>query len=180
LAPAVIEAQQAIFQVRVTGPDTLPFSGSASLSAEVEGSGNILPSVSWNIEEGPGSLSMTTGTAVTYTAPLVLEDTLVTIRAVSEQDRSMSGAITIRLTKPPPPATFLAGTYRGDLYRSTQDGGRHGPRNPPQWFRESTSQRTYTLERVRRTGGSTLARPPSHQVRSRSLGASLAAAPRAA
>jgi hypothetical protein len=140
--------KDAITKVTVTGPNSLAFNGSTSLKATVEGTGSFTPLVTWSIHSGGGQLSASTGETVTYTAPLVRADTLVTIYAVSQMDASKFGAITINVTKPPPAGTFLAGSYAGSAYESIQDGTLYGRVNPPRNFTATTTQKTYVLTRV--------------------------------
>jgi hypothetical protein len=70
------------------------------LTALVYGTGPFDPDVTWNVEGG-GSLSATTGSQVTYTAPgEVGEDTQVTITATSVQTPSRSASTTLTLKAP--------------------------------------------------------------------------------
>lgn len=72
----------------------------ATLGAEVKGTGAFDTKVNWTLQGG-GSLSATTGAQVTYTAPAVVDaDIDVTVTATSAANKDKSGAITLSLKAP--------------------------------------------------------------------------------
>ncbi len=66
-----------------------------TVSATVTGTNNPNPSVNWSIESGGGSLSATSGSSITFTAPTAPNLGNTMIKAVSIQDPSKSSTITI-------------------------------------------------------------------------------------
>jgi hypothetical protein len=88
--------------VTISGPNTLAFSATATLSATVAGTGNFSPIVDWVINVGGGTLSASVGASVQYTAPLVLSPETVQIVAISDADRSKIFAMSISITPAPP------------------------------------------------------------------------------
>jgi hypothetical protein len=115
----------AITGVVVSGPSTLAYYSTATLTATVQGTGNFSPIVNWVIQSGGGQLSATTGTSVQYTAPLVLAPAAVEVYAVSDADRSKVGRLAIAITPAPTAEQAVAGLYQGDLHDYE-----HGPPTP--------------------------------------------------
>jgi Beta-propeller repeat len=72
----------------VLSPDaTRLYSGqSININGTVDGPAGVADGVSWSIQSGGGTLSATTGSDVTYTAPPVDAETAVVIRAVPAAD----------------------------------------------------------------------------------------------
>ncbi|OJH34176.1 hypothetical protein BON30_44430 [Cystobacter ferrugineus] len=96
-----LKAAPGITGVQVTAASSELFAQeSVALEASVTGSGNFSSEVTWSVEGG-GTLSATTGSQVTYTAPEgVSADTQVTVTATSVQAPSRSASTTLTLKAP--------------------------------------------------------------------------------
>jgi Bacterial Ig-like domain len=75
-------------------PASLSSGGSSSLSATVNGVGTFNSNVNWSIVSGGGGLSSNTGSNVTYTAPSVIVQTTVEVKATSAGDANFSKTLT--------------------------------------------------------------------------------------
>ncbi len=83
-------------------PRSIPSAtGTSNITATVNGTGAILNAVTWEIVSGGGNLINPTDTNVTYTAPTVSVDTIVTIKATSKANPSQSATITLSVVIPP-------------------------------------------------------------------------------
>lgn len=67
----------------------------STLNATVQGVGAFDSSVTWSITSGGGTLSSTSGAHVTFTAPSVISQQSIVIKASSVADASKSGTVTI-------------------------------------------------------------------------------------
>ena len=105
-----------VTSVLVSGPTSLQFLASATLTASVQGTGAFSPIVNWVINSGGGHLSAATGASVQYTAPLVLDPSTVEIYAVADADHSKVGKLSVAITPAPAGVVAIAGTYIGDLH----------------------------------------------------------------
>ncbi|RKH04031.1 hypothetical protein D7X32_12185 [Corallococcus carmarthensis] len=122
--------------VSVTGADRVAFKARTVFTADVAGTGVFSTDVTWSIASGAGRLSAATGTSVTYTAPFVQEDSVVTVQAVSQADPSKSGLWTFTVGRAPV-ARLVEGVYEGPVSVTSTSS----PESPPR-------QQQYTLEWV--------------------------------
>ncbi len=81
-------------------PATIASAATSSLSATVSGTGAFNAAVNWSILSGGGTLSASTGSSVTYTAPSVTVSTTVQIKATAVGDSSVSKTVTVTVTAP--------------------------------------------------------------------------------
>jgi hypothetical protein len=79
-------------------PTTIYSGGSVSLNAKVNGTGTFNPNITWSITAGGGSLSSTSGTNVTYTAPSVAAASTVQIKATAAGDVNSSQTLNLNIT----------------------------------------------------------------------------------
>jgi hypothetical protein len=79
-------------------PTTIYSGGSVSLNAKVNGTGTFNPNITWSITAGGGSLSNTSGTNVTYTAPSVAAASTVQIKATAAGDVNSSQTLNLNIT----------------------------------------------------------------------------------
>jgi hypothetical protein len=115
-----------VTSVTVSGPTSVPFYGTANLTAIVQGNGSFLPLVTWVLNQGGGSLSATTGANVTYSAPLVMVPTTVVIFAISQSDSTKFGEIDITVQPPPDPVTFFDGSSITGTWINSYNCGIYG------------------------------------------------------
>ena len=88
-------------------PTTIASGATSSLSATVSGTGAFSPAVNWSVISGGGTLSSTSGSSVTYTAPTVTADIAVQIKATAAGDSSVSKTLTLTVQPPTsPPASI--------------------------------------------------------------------------
>jgi hypothetical protein len=110
-------------------PATVPSGGISSLVATVTGTGSFSPGVNWSITSGGGSLSSSTGSSVTYTAPTVTSATTVQIKAAAAGDSSISKALQVSVSAStnsslsviPAASTLIAGTAGMSFSATTQN-----------------------------------------------------------
>lgn len=76
-------------------PASISSGGSSSLNATVTGMGTFNANVNWSLVSGGGSLSGSTGSSVTYTAPTVTVQTSVEVKATSAADTNFSKTLTL-------------------------------------------------------------------------------------
>jgi alpha-tubulin suppressor-like RCC1 family protein len=69
--------------------------GTATLSATVQGTGAFDNTLTWKIVSGGGTLSATTGSSITYTAPSENTASQTVVKATSSADSSQFGVVTI-------------------------------------------------------------------------------------
>jgi hypothetical protein len=85
-------------------PASIGSGATSSLVATVSGTGTFNTAVNWSVSLGGGSLSGSTGSSVTYTAPSVTTSTNVQIKATAAGDSSVSKTllITVQPSTPTP------------------------------------------------------------------------------
>ena len=76
---------------------TLNASATTALTATVTGTGAFDGSVTWSIVSGGGTLSATTGSSVTFSAPSAIAASVTVIKAVSTADSSKSANVTVNV-----------------------------------------------------------------------------------
>jgi Astacin (Peptidase family M12A) len=90
-----VSPRSVVTGVSVTGNMSLASGAATTLFASVSGSGSYSSNVNWSVVSGGGSVSSSTGTSVTYTAPILGSNSTAVIRAISAQDASKSGSVSI-------------------------------------------------------------------------------------
>ena len=76
---------------------TLNASATTALTATVTGTGAFDSSVTWSIVSGGGTLSATSGSSVTYSAPSAIPASTTVVKATSTADSSKSASVTINI-----------------------------------------------------------------------------------
>ncbi len=76
---------------------TLNASATTALTATVTGTGVFDGNVTWSIVSGGGTLSATTGSSVTYSAPSAIPPSTTVVKATSTADSSKSASVTINV-----------------------------------------------------------------------------------
>ena len=79
-------------------PTTISSGATSSLNAAVSGTGTFNQAVNWNVVSGGGSLSSSTGSSITYTAPTVSVQTPVQIKAIAAGDANFSQTLSLTVT----------------------------------------------------------------------------------
>lgn len=101
-------------QDRVTGisananPTTISVGETSSLNATVTGTGNFNPGVNWSIVSGGGSLSSSTGSSVTYTAPATAGNVQIRASAAGDVNTSQTLSLGVQGGSPPNIQGFTA------------------------------------------------------------------------
>ncbi len=112
LAAAMLTACPA--QDRVTGisananPTTISVGETSSLNATVTGTGNFNPGVNWSIVSGGGSLSSSTGSNITYTAPATPGNVQLRASAAGDANISQTLSLSVQAGSPPIIQSFTA------------------------------------------------------------------------
>ena len=76
---------------------TLSANATTALTATVTGTGAFDSSVTWSIVSGGGTLSATSGSSVTYSAPSAIPASTTVVKATSTADSSKSANVTINI-----------------------------------------------------------------------------------
>ena len=79
-------------------PTTVTSAGSSSLNAAVSGTGTFNQAVNWSVVSGGGTLSSSTGSSITYTAPTITVQTPVQIKATASGDANFSQTLSLTIT----------------------------------------------------------------------------------
>jgi Bacterial Ig-like domain len=99
LAATLTACPTSITSITATAnPTTIASGATSSLSATVSGTGAFNAGVNWSIESGGGTLSATTGSSVTFTAPTVTVSTTVKIKATATGDAKVSQELSLSVT----------------------------------------------------------------------------------
>ncbi len=74
---------------------TLAAATATTVSSVVKGAGAFSDAIAWSLESGQGTLSATSGSSITFTAPSLATANTTVIRATSVQDNTKFGTVTI-------------------------------------------------------------------------------------
>jgi alpha-tubulin suppressor-like RCC1 family protein len=95
--PAPIAAPTITAVTATATATTLNASATTALTATVTGTGAFDGSITWSLQSGGGTLSATTGSSVTYSAPSAIAASTTVIKATSTADSSKSASVTITI-----------------------------------------------------------------------------------
>lgn len=98
----------------VAAASTLNASATTALTATVTGTGAFDASVTWSIVSGGGTLSTTTGSSVTFSAPSAIAPSTTVVKATSTADSSKSANVTINVNSSTFGSTVTAVTVTAD------------------------------------------------------------------
>lgn len=92
-------------------PATIASSATSSVTATVSGTGAFNTGINWSITSGGGSLSSSTGSSVTYTAPSVTVNTTVQVKAAAAGDPNTSKIVSVTVQASTSPSGLTIKTF---------------------------------------------------------------------